>query len=56
MQQENRVKKMGSTVKSAGSYIERMKLNEERKKTSPMVIRKMSVDAAVVCSQCPFEG
>lgn len=44
VQQENRLKQMGATVRNAGSYIERLKLNEEREKMARNVMGKMSVE------------
>lgn len=44
MQQENRLKQMGATVRNGGSYIERLKLNEERDKMARDVMGKMSVE------------
>jgi len=44
VQQENRLKQMGATVRNAGSYVERMKLNEGREKMAKNVMGKMSVD------------
>ncbi|GKD43110.1 hypothetical protein Tco_1267755, partial [Tanacetum coccineum] len=32
LQQENRLKQMGATVRNASSYMERLKLNEQREK------------------------
>ncbi|KAL2329522.1 hypothetical protein Fmac_017103 [Flemingia macrophylla] len=44
VQQENRLKQMGATVRNAGSYIERLKLNEEREKLARNVMGKMSME------------
>ncbi|XP_027359354.1 putative glutamine amidotransferase GAT1_2.1 [Abrus precatorius] len=44
VQQENRLKQMGATVRNAGSYVERLKLNEEREKMARNVMGKMSVE------------
>ncbi|KAI4352195.1 hypothetical protein L6164_006469 [Bauhinia variegata] len=44
MQQENRLKQMGATVRNSKSYIDRLKLNEEREKLARNVMGKMSVD------------
>ncbi|VVA39802.1 PREDICTED: glutamine [Prunus dulcis] len=44
LQQENRLKQMGATVRNAGSYIERLKLNEERERLARNVMGKMSVE------------
>ena len=35
---------MGATVRNAGSYVERLKLNEEREKMARNVMGKMSVE------------
>ena len=35
---------MGATVRNGGSYIERLKLNEEREKMARNVMGKMSVE------------
>ncbi|KAJ4707056.1 Class I glutamine amidotransferase-like superfamily protein [Melia azedarach] len=44
LQQENRLKQMGATVRNGGSYFERLKLNEGREKLARNVIGKMSVE------------
>ncbi|CAL5192919.1 unnamed protein product [Lathyrus oleraceus] len=44
VQQENRLKQMGATVRNAGSYIERLKQNEEREKMARRVMDKMSIE------------
>ncbi|KAJ7971243.1 Class I glutamine amidotransferase-like superfamily protein [Quillaja saponaria] len=44
VQQENRLKQMGATVRNAGSYIERLKLNEERERIARNVMGKMTVE------------
>ncbi|KAK4284169.1 hypothetical protein QN277_001037 [Acacia crassicarpa] len=44
VQQEKRLKQMGATVRNAGSYIERLKLNEEREKMARNVMAKMTVE------------
>ncbi|XP_030461177.2 putative glutamine amidotransferase GAT1_2.1 isoform X2 [Syzygium oleosum] len=44
LHQEKRLKQMGATVRNAGSYIERLKLNEEREKMARNAIGKMSVE------------
>ncbi|KAL1318953.1 hypothetical protein HN51_071238 [Arachis hypogaea] len=44
VQQENRLKQMGATVRNAGSYVERLKLNEEREKMARNVMGKMPVE------------
>ncbi|XP_028785676.1 putative glutamine amidotransferase GAT1_2.1, partial [Neltuma alba] len=43
-QQEKRLKQMGATVRNGGSYIERLKMNEEREKMARKVMAKMSVE------------
>lgn len=44
MQQEKRLKQMGATVRNASSYIERLKMNEERERVARSVIGKMSIE------------
>ncbi|KAG6720416.1 hypothetical protein I3842_03G059900 [Carya illinoinensis] len=44
LQQENRLKQMGATVRNGGSYIERLKLNAEKEKLAKNVMGKMSVE------------
>jgi len=44
LQQENRLKQMGATVKNAGSYIERLRMNEEREDMEKNVMGNMSVE------------
>ncbi|XP_076952556.1 putative glutamine amidotransferase GAT1_2.1 [Bidens hawaiensis] len=44
MQQENRLKQMGATVRNASSYMERLKMNEEREKLARVVMGKMTVE------------
>ncbi|KAK7274134.1 hypothetical protein RIF29_15211 [Crotalaria pallida] len=44
VQQENRLKQMGATVRNAGSYVEKLKLNEEREKMARNVMGNMSVE------------
>ncbi|KAK4759472.1 hypothetical protein SAY87_022603 [Trapa incisa] len=44
LQQENRLKQMGATVRNGGYYKGRMKLNEGREKIARLVIGKMSVE------------
>ncbi|KAL2531612.1 Class I glutamine amidotransferase-like superfamily protein [Abeliophyllum distichum] len=44
LQQETRLKQMGATVRNASSYIERLKLNEERERIARNVMGKMSVE------------
>ncbi|XP_071707122.1 putative glutamine amidotransferase GAT1_2.1 [Rutidosis leptorrhynchoides] len=44
VQQENRLKQMGATVRNASSYMERLKLNEKREKLARVVMGKMSIE------------
>ncbi|KAG6742011.1 hypothetical protein POTOM_055293 [Populus tomentosa] len=44
LQQENRLKQMGATVRNAGSYIERLRMNEEREDLAKNVMGKMSAE------------
>jgi len=44
LQQENRLKQMGATVRNAGSYIQRLRMNEEREDLAKNVMGKMSVE------------
>ncbi|KAL3568355.1 hypothetical protein D5086_031006 [Populus alba] len=44
LQQENRLKQMGATVRNAGSYIERLRMKEEREDLAKNVMGKMSVE------------
>ncbi|KAM6567241.1 hypothetical protein CsatA_026369 [Cannabis sativa] len=44
LQQENRLKQMGATVRNANSYIKKLKLNEERQTVARNVMGKMSVE------------
>ena len=44
MQQENRLKQMGATVRNGSHYIEKLKLNEERERLARNVMGKMSVE------------
>ncbi|KAF2295301.1 hypothetical protein GH714_032500 [Hevea brasiliensis] len=43
-QQENRLKQIGATVRNGGSYIERLKLNEESERLAKKVMGKKSVE------------
>lgn len=43
LQQENRLKQMGATVRNASTYIERLKMNEERERVARNIIGNMSV-------------
>ncbi|GMJ00703.1 hypothetical protein like AT5G38200 [Hibiscus trionum] len=44
VQQENRLKQMGATVRNGRRYIEKLKLNEERENMARNVMGKMSVE------------
>ncbi|KAM0068119.1 putative peptidase C26, gamma-glutamyl-gamma-aminobutyrate hydrolase PuuD [Helianthus debilis subsp. tardiflorus] len=44
VQQENRLKQMGATVRNASSYMERLKMNEEREKLARAVMGKMTIE------------
>ncbi|KAK4423539.1 putative glutamine amidotransferase GAT1 [Sesamum alatum] len=44
VQQENRLKQMGATVRNASAYMDRLKMNEEREKAARAIIGKMSVE------------
>ncbi|KAF8399075.1 hypothetical protein HHK36_014941 [Tetracentron sinense] len=44
LQQENRLKQMGATVRNASSYIGKLKKNEEREMIARKVMGKMSVE------------
>ncbi|XP_044468484.1 putative glutamine amidotransferase GAT1_2.1 [Mangifera indica] len=44
LQQEKRLKQMGATVRNANSYLERLKLNEERDRIARNVMGKMTVE------------
>lgn len=44
VQQENRLKQMGATVRNGGSYIEKLKVNEERERTAKNVMGKMTIE------------
>ncbi|GJW97211.1 putative glutamine amidotransferase [Tanacetum coccineum] len=44
LQQENRLKQMGATVRNASSYMERLKLNEQREKLARVVMGKMTIE------------
>ncbi|XP_057481375.1 putative glutamine amidotransferase GAT1_2.1 isoform X1 [Actinidia eriantha] len=44
LQQETRLKQMGATVRNASSYLNRLKLNEERESLARKVMGKMSVE------------
>ncbi|XP_050227410.1 putative glutamine amidotransferase GAT1_2.1 [Mercurialis annua] len=44
LQQENRLKQMGATIRNGSSYIEKLKLNEEREILARNVMGKMSAE------------
>ncbi|XP_058088389.1 putative glutamine amidotransferase GAT1_2.1 [Magnolia sinica] len=44
VQQENRLKQMGATVRNACSYLERLKMNEQREMIAKTVMGKMSIE------------
>ncbi|KAG8373755.1 hypothetical protein BUALT_Bualt11G0058100 [Buddleja alternifolia] len=44
LQQEMRLKQMGATVRNASSFLERLKLNEEKEKLARNVMGKMAVE------------
>lgn len=44
MQQEKRLKQMGATVRNGGSYMERLKMDEERKRMTRKIMAKMPVE------------
>ncbi|KAL0395917.1 UNVERIFIED_CONTAM: putative glutamine amidotransferase GAT1 [Sesamum calycinum] len=44
LQQETRLKQMGATVRNASSYLERLKLNEEKEQLARKVMGKMPVE------------
>ncbi|KAI3704574.1 hypothetical protein L1987_74799 [Smallanthus sonchifolius] len=44
LQQENRLKQMGATVRNASSYMQRLKMNEEREKLARVVMEKMTIE------------
>ncbi|KAG6602698.1 putative glutamine amidotransferase GAT1_2.1 [Cucurbita moschata] len=44
VQQKNRLKQMGATVRNGGSYIEKLKVNEERERTAKNVMGKMTIE------------
>ncbi|GLU01587.1 hypothetical protein SLE2022_188900 [Rubroshorea leprosula] len=48
IQQENRLKQMGATVRNAGSYIERLKQNEERERLTRNMMGKMSAEQLMI--------
>ncbi|XP_044491100.1 putative glutamine amidotransferase GAT1_2.1 [Mangifera indica] len=44
LQQEKRLKQMGATVRNASSYIQRLKMNEERERMARNIMGKMSIE------------
>ncbi|XP_010251232.1 PREDICTED: uncharacterized protein LOC104592948 [Nelumbo nucifera] len=44
MQQEKRLKQMGATVRNAYSYLEKLKMNEERERLARNIMAKMPVE------------
>lgn len=44
LQQETRLKQMGATVRNASSYLQRLKMNEEKERLGRKVMGKMSVE------------
>ncbi|KAL0296700.1 UNVERIFIED_CONTAM: putative glutamine amidotransferase GAT1 [Sesamum radiatum] len=44
LQQENRLKQMGATVRNASTYINRLKMNDEREKAARAIIGKLSIE------------
>ncbi|OIT27406.1 PREDICTED: uncharacterized protein LOC109213991 [Nicotiana attenuata] len=44
LQQENRLKQMGATVRNASAYMNRLKMNEEREKMARAILGKMSIE------------
>lgn len=44
LQQEKRLKQMGATVRNASSYLQRLKMNEERETLARNVMGKMSIE------------
>ncbi|XP_022134385.1 uncharacterized protein LOC111006657 [Momordica charantia] len=44
VQQENRLKQMGATIRNGSSYIEKLKLNEQRERTARNVMGKMTIE------------
>ncbi|XP_020536040.1 putative glutamine amidotransferase GAT1_2.1 isoform X2 [Jatropha curcas] len=43
LQQENRLKQMGATVRNASSYKQRLKMNEERERVARVITGKMTI-------------
>ncbi|KAK7859779.1 putative glutamine amidotransferase [Quercus suber] len=44
LQQENRLKQMGATVRSSSMYLERLMKNEERERVARIIMEKMSIE------------
>ncbi|KAM3269607.1 hypothetical protein P3S67_030489 [Capsicum chacoense] len=44
VQQENRLKQMGATVRNASTYMYRLKMNEERERMARAILAKMSIE------------
>ncbi|MQL99799.1 hypothetical protein Taro_032525 [Colocasia esculenta] len=44
LQQENRLKQMGATVRNASSYMKKLKMNEEKETVARNVMGKMSIE------------
>ncbi|KAJ8548269.1 hypothetical protein K7X08_030738 [Anisodus acutangulus] len=44
LQQENRLKQMGATVRNASTYMNRLKMNEERERMARVILVKMSIE------------
>lgn len=44
LQQENRLKQMGATVRNASRYIDRLKMNEEKERFARSIVGKMSIE------------
>lgn len=44
LQQENRLKQMGATVRNGSAYSQRLKMNEERDRAAKQIMGKMSVE------------
>ncbi|MCL7024377.1 hypothetical protein MKW94_002113 [Papaver nudicaule] len=43
-QQEKRLKQMGATVRNASSFLEKLKLNDEKEKVARNIMGKMSIE------------
>ncbi|KAL2485094.1 Class I glutamine amidotransferase-like superfamily protein [Abeliophyllum distichum] len=44
LQQQNRLKQMGATVRNASVYIDRLKLNDQMEKAARVIIERMSIE------------